>query len=411
MKALIHIGFNKTGSTSIQESLYRSRQSLAENNILYPDLGICQHYGLMPLFVAQPEQFIKARVQSFDRQQTLDWARSQQTKLDRQLCETSANLCVLSSEFFSYLECDGVSKFKEFLDARFNEYEFIAYLREAEGLYCSYLQEVIKNASIPRSRLPTPWEFQSMNRSRIEKFVDCFGAGRVRVVKFSRSSLFEGNVVRDFAHQIGYSEAITPAQSNPSAPAAITAMRLLLGVHFPKWKDGALSPEWKWQRASLENVVSQLKENKQLPALKLENSIWLEILKFNHNEESHWLNEFFFEGEKVFTISDRQFSLEEIEQFTRNDFEDWILSYLTPEAIADTVGLLLTSEFTRFQTLRKQVDRLQQERDQIKQKLLTLRKRVDRLRQERDRIKQKLLVASGQPLRKFLKRIFLFRKS
>jgi len=40
MKIYIHIGFGKTGTTSIQDSLYRNNELLSSQGFLYPKTGL-----------------------------------------------------------------------------------------------------------------------------------------------------------------------------------------------------------------------------------------------------------------------------------------------------------------------------------------------------------------------------------
>ncbi|KJV05315.1 hypothetical protein [Methylocucumis oryzae] len=45
MKIIVHFGMVKTGSSSIQQTLYQNRTDL--KNIYYPNFGIANHCGLM----------------------------------------------------------------------------------------------------------------------------------------------------------------------------------------------------------------------------------------------------------------------------------------------------------------------------------------------------------------------------
>ena len=43
-EVLVHIGVPKTGSTAIHQSMTASRASMAEQGVVYPDLGGSNHY-------------------------------------------------------------------------------------------------------------------------------------------------------------------------------------------------------------------------------------------------------------------------------------------------------------------------------------------------------------------------------
>ena len=81
MKALIHIGLPKTGSTALQISLYNSRDNLLNHGVLYPDLGHTQHgYIAYHLSTSQdilkrmPIEFFKNKVGSVEDSIYDDWS-------------------------------------------------------------------------------------------------------------------------------------------------------------------------------------------------------------------------------------------------------------------------------------------------------------------------------------------------
>ena len=99
MKALIHVGANKTGSTSVQESLHASRDELLAAGILYPNLNRRDHRDLVLGFKERPEN-VKARKRGLTREQAVKLGRAQAAMLDSQLTQLSPELVILSSEFF-----------------------------------------------------------------------------------------------------------------------------------------------------------------------------------------------------------------------------------------------------------------------------------------------------------------------
>ena len=76
MKAIIHIGTLKTGSTSIQNSLFSNRELLLNRGIIYPDIGSnFQHWGLFTAFMDEhPSNFHILRDWGWGKEKSEKWS-------------------------------------------------------------------------------------------------------------------------------------------------------------------------------------------------------------------------------------------------------------------------------------------------------------------------------------------------
>lgn len=100
MDLLIHVGLHKTGTTSVQDSLYRSRECLLREGILYPTTGLFgSQHALIPGSLI-PKHFFLDRVE-----RTL-CTSSYIQDLSKEVEETDPSLVVLSSEVFSEISYD-----------------------------------------------------------------------------------------------------------------------------------------------------------------------------------------------------------------------------------------------------------------------------------------------------------------
>ena len=356
MKAYIHIGLPKTGSTSIQKSLFQGSKKLLKDGVLYPDLDNIQHLGIVPLFLASPENFGKVRKLGLNRQEALQWASAQQAELDRQIERSRADCCILSSEFFSKLESvDEVANFKAFLDDRFEQYQIVAYVREPGSLFCSSLNQFIKSGNSSFREYPTPQTFNSRNRERLQRYVDCFGSERMDVVKFSRDYLYEGDVVRDFLKRAQFSGSIDVVNGNQSLPGAILATMVTLNRHIPKWVDGQLNPNWSQLRSRLIRLVEEDSQLASLPPLRIEKEAWRHLIARNHRDESQWLDDTFFAGKTVFSAP----SPEVDETFQQQDYEQWLNSYLSEGLFSQIVWQMLEQGISEERELRNTIAKLE----------------------------------------------------
>ncbi|SLN69128.1 hypothetical protein [Roseisalinus antarcticus] len=134
MRAVLHIGTEKTGTTSLQVFMHENRASLLQAGILYPEkLGGVNHrwiasYGLDP--EAGDETFVALGLKDQD---ALDAFRADvEARLAEQVAAASdARICFLSSEHLhSRLRtADQVARVRDLLAGMFDEVEVHIHLR------------------------------------------------------------------------------------------------------------------------------------------------------------------------------------------------------------------------------------------------------------------------------------------
>jgi hypothetical protein len=203
MKRLfLHIGFPKTGSTSLQKNLGLNSASLAAQGICYPyapEGSYGQRWAHAPLVAAMPNQ-------------VLDWlAPRKRAKLDQAYDEMFAAFdqsgcptLVISSEGYGGIEV-GKKKLL-WLKEKFSDFDttIIAYIRRQDAYLLSTYQESVKGGS------SAPFDFESLKNSkrlnfarRLAPWRDVFGQDRVVVRPFLPSVWPEGELLFDFLPLIG----------------------------------------------------------------------------------------------------------------------------------------------------------------------------------------------------------------
>ncbi|MEL7084479.1 MAG: hypothetical protein AAGM36_08270 [Cyanobacteria bacterium J06597_1] len=333
MKAIIHIGFHKTGSTALQKGLYNSRELLLENKILYPDLGTFQHLGLIPIFKESPESYVRSRLKDLDREEALEWGRSQASALDSQIQESNADLCILSSEGFSRLSKPELQRFKAFLDCRFNEYVIAAYIRDPSDGYSSVLQQDIRSGNRrPVLKDLYPWTFKSRNRELLEKLLDVFKLEILKVFKFSRDALIDGDIVCDFTFRLNIPKVVTSTRHNTSLSSVHVAALYWLNHSIPKWNsDGSSNRTWVSARTKIIKSITRLNESRAYSKFKIDDSRWADVITVLNSEDNRWIHREFFDGEdlKPENLNIQLPSCEEEQHHLEREFEEYITSPLS----------------------------------------------------------------------------------
>ncbi|VFN04845.1 MAG: hypothetical protein BECKG1743D_GA0114223_112121 [Candidatus Kentron sp. G] len=163
-RAILHIGGDKTGSTSLQGALDRGRQMLlATGCIAYPPGWRRQvtHAKLGSYFSTEPEKYAFNKWQGLTDRALI---RQSDRKYFASLCEwlRQAPACeslVFSSEGFPYLDEEALNGFKQFILQWADEVSVLVYVRPPLSYAVSGLSQRAKmGGSLFAGALRVPWK-------------------------------------------------------------------------------------------------------------------------------------------------------------------------------------------------------------------------------------------------------------
>lgn len=262
-KLILHIGFNKTGSTSIQKDLVRNAAALEQIGYLYPGQdsdSFMQNKQHTPLASALPEREVK-------------WVRpAKRSQLNRALPDllaaverSSAPNIILSSEAFGGTDINNAhvqqlcSKLPAF------DITAIAYIRRQDNYIMSTYQESIKNGA------SHPFEFKNFHKNRQLSFSrrlapwrEVLGHNRVVVRPFSKVFWPQQELFFDFLTAIGAPyDNITPSceAANSSLDyRSVEVLRRFNNWQKKLWPDMPLH-EQKAARIRLMQSLRKLEDN------------------------------------------------------------------------------------------------------------------------------------------------------
>ena len=194
-KIFLHVGSGKTGSTSIQKSLYECKKA-NDSEIFYPTLlshkssqifrfAFCNVNDTPSNIRAQYGGEARSKEYYIFQQQIKDSFKSQ---------VEGHNNVVVSSEFLFLSTKEEVDQINIFLrDLGFDEIHVIMYLRDPAKYYLSVAQQSLKN----QFTMPKPDGFRYNISEAIENW-ESITLSSLTVKEFDRSCLQEGDVVKDF---------------------------------------------------------------------------------------------------------------------------------------------------------------------------------------------------------------------
>jgi hypothetical protein len=196
-RCIVHIGMHKTGSTSIQQSLHR----FSDERFMYAALDDASNHSvaMYSAFSSNPEKHHLHRHRGRDAASVRAYASRMREALDRCAAQAGGRTLVISGEDISVLARFDVLRMRDYLRARFDEVEIVAYVRSPGEFIASSFQERVKGGSIGFD----PRQMYRNYEKTFAKFDDVFGRQHVQLRKFDPSGFPDGCAVRDFCSRIG----------------------------------------------------------------------------------------------------------------------------------------------------------------------------------------------------------------
>lgn len=204
MQLLLHIGTEKTGTTSFQRWMNSQRERFAEKRILYPaSIGRANHRDLCVAcqnFDPRDDGFQDRKLG--DEKIHQQFANSTIRKLRAELKSSNADIVVMSSEHLHsrLLEQSEVNHLRDVLAPMFSSIEVIVHLRPQVDLAVSYASMVSKNGR----KIDRAWFSKVNEKNRyynydllLQRWTNAFG--KLTVLPFRQ----QPSMVQYFARRYG----------------------------------------------------------------------------------------------------------------------------------------------------------------------------------------------------------------
>ena len=256
---IVHAGMHKTGSSSIQETFAK----LDGNRVDYAPWRAANHSGLFfALFHPYPEEQVGFSLLGIgpDEIEELrnEWGKRLRQMLERRREQQITRLMIISAEeVLSYSRGgeEAMKKMADYLRSHSgDDVRVIAYVRPPRSFISSAFQQRIKGGSNLNLANLKVWPDY---RWRFKKLDRIFGRENVTLKPFQRERLEGGDVVLDFAREIGIT--LDPGEvvrTNESSCLEIIAM-LYVQTRFGNRFEPGIRREAR-RRRSFVNRISKL---------------------------------------------------------------------------------------------------------------------------------------------------------
>lgn len=192
-KLIVHFGSHKTGSSSIQNTLFINRDKLGKYGYV--------HFGVVN---SSPAMNNLCSVSASNRRKAD--ANSILSTFHQSLNDLNGKIGIISAEVISRFTHDQISYLVEQIEQSGMECEFIGYIREPIGYYTSMFQQTLKTHQVELMNLKS-WT-KGLRKEipyyrLIDQLIAVAGKNKVKIYPFERKYFPEGNVVLHFLKVLG----------------------------------------------------------------------------------------------------------------------------------------------------------------------------------------------------------------
>lgn len=234
MKAIVHIGAPKTGSSTIQEFLFQNTDALAQKGFRFsrnvPGRGSQFEYPIAALARLDrllPAPDTQARHSSTDLAVHKQIGAAAEAELAAKRATWTEPVALFSSEHIHpwLRRTDEIQSLDRMFGAHFDSVRYILYIRNQEDLVASSHSERIKRGSNRRHQDFLEQRLDHLDyEPRVRLWLDVVGRDRFDLRLLDPGFLKDGNLLSDFASACGFTlDGLTiPPRINESlsAPAA-----------------------------------------------------------------------------------------------------------------------------------------------------------------------------------------------
>ena len=312
-RVIMHIGWEKTGTSAIQNFCGRNAKWLAQHGIHYPLVNDTpQHVFIHTELATRNPQRVRTLIQRV------------RTIIDESPCQT----IVFSHET---LHLDDPAAIREMLDGC--DTSILAYVRNPVDAVISHFATLIRYGSLPSHNLPKAVRFYRKNLLAcfdyywaLENFAACFGRDNLTVRHYHPDALIGNQSVTDFLHHIGLAEAEGSSWPQTRANPSIDADMLRIVARITRATPGLKPPERKQLARDLyDKLIKKLGAEPSRPAQRFVSHTLRQKL-YNHYEPNlQPLYDRYFNGQSIFhppsnaprTADDAQLAYERTHEIAR----------------------------------------------------------------------------------------------
>lgn len=228
MRAVIHIGAEKTGTTTLQEFVQLNRGQLEAAGVLVPSTPGLRQHALLTLACLDPgRENRQTRSHAPFATDPEAWRRDFRAEFHRELAAAPehARTLLLTTELFhtQLLTAEEVGRLKALLDPFCDDYRIVFYMRRQDRLEVSRYSTNLRAGGTRPGPLPRRHDRYLDYEAVLARWEPVFGAGSLVPRVYDRGWFRGGDLLEDFvdaaALPVRVAACTRPERRNPSLSA------------------------------------------------------------------------------------------------------------------------------------------------------------------------------------------------
>ena len=283
-QCILHVGMPKTGTSSIQDSLFHGLQDPTFHYSSYEESN--GRILMMGLFAENPQHFGYFKQLGWPLAQIEEFRTTLQHHLETAMATTFSTgaTLVLSAECVWRMEKPELERIRNFMHQRETQVRILAYIRPYKPWLESSLQERIKAGANQFQVHPAFNHSKLHYPRRVQILESVFGPEHVKVRLYDPRTLVDGCVVADFCRESGISfEPAQVVRSNDSLK--LPALQLLYA--YQKFSGEVIKG---WQAVEQNKRLIQQLSDLEGPPLRLHSSL-IEPYREEFERQRAWVEQ------------------------------------------------------------------------------------------------------------------------
>lgn len=194
---ILHIGMPKTGSSTIQDNLFKS---VKDERASYTDLGVANQSGaLYGLFKKNPEEYHFFKNKPLKENHIEDFRKKTKKQLRKSFLDFSTTINILSGEDLYHSNYFEIKQMKNYLEKFFDKILVVAYVRPVYSFCNSAFQQLVKNHEL------NSFDFNKIYHKykNLKEYDKIYGKENVKILPFVPKRFIKNDLLFDFCSHIG----------------------------------------------------------------------------------------------------------------------------------------------------------------------------------------------------------------
>lgn len=199
---ILHVGLHKTGTSSIQHTLYKNRKFLIKQGFLYPSCWGANHsIPVYSIFCDNPVKYPMNIKDGLSHDEIKEKNNMYLDEFKKEVIKSTCKKIIISGEDISMLTIDNLNKLRLFLLPITENIKVILYVRHPVNWAVSAIQQKLKGGFTYTQSFSQVSRNVGKMKDNINKFINVFSEKQLEVYEFEDAA--KQGLIKHFLNSIG----------------------------------------------------------------------------------------------------------------------------------------------------------------------------------------------------------------